>query len=198
MDSKSKSYFDELDDDLNVDQQENTFHKMLDELNTAVTKQSNFEKSVSVEAYIDRGFIKEGDLVNRFTKKGEQRDNLTKLIVSDWTSEYGHSVKTNDYIIKVYGYDGNIGVYVLSSDQVNGAEVIEEQLLKIIDSNPKDFSNKEVSVYVFAPFTDSEVSDIVSGDYYEFKGCFEFVKAQHDWVLLKHHRAVHMPINQEK
>ena len=172
--------------------------EMIDDVVTKMTKQSNFEKSVSVEAYIDRGFIKDGDLVKRFTKESEPRDNLTKLIVDDWTPEYGHSVKTNDDIIKVYGYDGNIGVYGLSSDQVNGAEVIEEQLLKIITRNPKDFSNKEVSVYVFAPFTDSEVSDIVSGDYYEFKGCFEFVKAQHDWVLLKHHRAVHIPINQEK
>ena len=172
--------------------------EMTDDVVTKMTKQSDFEKSVSVEAYHNRGFIKEGDLVNRFTKKGEQRDNLTKLIVSDWTSEYGHSVETKDYIIKVYGYDGNIGVCVLSSDQAIDAEKIEEQLLKIIDSNPKEFSNKEVSIYVFAPFKDTDVSDIVSGDYYEFKGCFEFVKAMRGWVLLKHHRAVHMPINQEK
>ncbi|MBD5265461.1 MAG: hypothetical protein HDS44_00640 [Bacteroides sp.] len=205
MDSKSKSYFDELDDDLNVDQQENTFHKMLDELNTAVTKQSNFEKSVSVEAYHNRGFIKEGELIANYLKKGEQLNNIAQLVVDNVVPNQSGQVETTGVdtgygSITMYGKEHNIGVYILRTETTPGAEAVEQQLIELISNYPiqETFNDKKVDIYVFAPFKDSEICNIIGDKYYEFRGCFELIHTMRGWVLLQYHKAILLPVSKDK
>lgn len=188
MDPKEKSFLDCLDE--SNDSSKDEVVEQVTEIAIRAAQKRCFEESVSVETYHNRGFIKDGELIANFLREGEQRDNITQLVVDNWSPDYFRPIETNTGIITMYGEEGNIGIYLITAERALGVEEIEQQLLKAITNYPKNFNGEKVTIYVFASFKDSEIADIISGEYYEFRGCFEFIHAMRGWVLLNYHRTI--------
>ena len=159
MDNNGTGFFDGLTDDLSDNDKKVVEQKTRE---TALEAQrTNFKNSVSVDAYHNRGFIKEGELIARVLNKSELRDSIVHLIVDNTDAFSVRHAETNAGVIDVFGEAKNVGIYRLSSESISGMEDIEQLLLKAISNNSEKFGEKKVDIYVFAPFKDSEVCKIV-------------------------------------
>lgn len=196
METKVSGFLDPLTDDYS--DSDNKVVETITRMAALDAQRTNFKDSVSVEAYHNRGFIKDGELIANYLKEGEQRNNITQLVVDNWASEHGSPVESKTGIITMYGEEGNIGLYILTAETTPGVEEIEQQLLKAISNYPENFNDKRVDIYVFAPFKDAVVGKILNNEYYEFRGRFEFIHTMRGWVLLQYHKAILLPVSKDK
>ncbi len=185
MDNKETGFFDKLEDDL-ADNTEVTpiQNDMKKEM------RNNFEQSFSANSYHKRGFIKDGELI---------ADPEALFIHPDlW--ELGNPVETeigdltlyNDVPFEWAAVGNDLGIYKVTAERPT-VEELEEHLLKALSDNAARFWVTNITIYAFAPFNDAAVNDVVVGDYYEFKGRFEFIKGTHGWERLRYNRAVRLP-----
>ncbi len=187
MDSKETDFFDSLESEDNVNEIQEKVIKSITNLAVTGEHRGCFEQSVSVEAYNKRGFIKDGDLIAK----------PKYLFFDDWTSDYANPVETKFGVLTTYE-EGDYGIYITTTEVIPGADEIEKQILKVITNNPNNFNTKKVTIYAFAPFKDSALKCILVGDYYEFKGCFEFVNTMRGWILQRYNRSTCLPFRQHE
>lgn len=139
------------------------FDDMFDE-----TREENFVKSLSAEAYHSRGFIKEGELVQ----------SATELLGLDDSADFKQVDEMN---ISIFPNEDIYIVGYAAGDEELTREEIENQVLEFVK---QECRWGKVTVLAFREFREDEISPIHENKCVEFKGKYEFVKAKNGWVTL--------------
>ncbi len=183
MDNKRTGIFDQFDN-VSTDKAEEPQKFQKEELI------DNFEQSVSTDFYHKRSFIKDGEL----TAEPEVLFIPADLpaVSTPVETKIGSITLYNDLTSQCAGIGSDRGIYRVTAEGAS-VEEMEQHLLQALSDNAKRFFPQNVSIYAFAPFKDEAVKDVVTGEYYEFKGRFELIKGTHGWVLLSYNKVVRLP-----
>lgn len=143
------------------------FDDMFDE-----TREENFTKSMSTEAYHSRGFIKEGELVM----------SATELLGLGDSSDFK---QVDDMNISIFPNEDIYIVGYAAGDEELTRDEIENQVLEFVK---QECRWGKVSVFAFREFWEENDGatyyPIHENKCIEFKGKYDFVKAKNGWVTL--------------
>lgn len=141
-----------------------------------------FDETISVEAYIKRGMIKEGDLMLH----PEDLFNYKGMDVEFLQTE-------NNWNLQLFNDSEIIGAPLIEDEDMSKTEIAAE-LIKCLEEDKLRGVESPVTIYVVGQYIDdNEYSPIKGGkQYVEFKGCYQFVNNRGVWNLRKYHKAMYL------
>lgn len=144
-------------------------------------QQDSFDVTISTETYMHRGFIKDGELV---------RSSESLLGLSGQSKDFIQH--ENGWNVSVY--PENVLIAGIDAGEELSKEEIEKGLLGFLTDNTSKLDSSWAIIYAFNMFRDEDAKcPPHRNNCVEFKGCFEFIKAEKGWVLVKYSRAIYFP-----
>ena len=176
MDNQGTGFFDKLEDDLSESD-----NKVVEKDSKASGEPADYIKP---EVYHNRGFIKDGELV----------DNAEKVI-----GVHGSPLSTyiDDVSMRICSEDCLVAIVTKEPADIEKTLLSVLASSKHFDQESRTSIGEQLPIYVFRPFDNKKACGVnLPNNLKVFMGEYTFIKTLRGWTLLNFNRAIAVPVKE--